>query len=151
METATPSIESLIRQYLPTKHLMQLATVRDGQPWCCTVHYYADGLNLYWVSFTNSRHSQEIADHSRVAAAIAVETDGPPVGIQVEGDARTVNDEAEARRILPAYIKHNDKPAQTYDKLIESGAHLYRLTPRRFVLFDTRDLTGNPRREWQPE
>jgi uncharacterized protein len=150
METNAPSIESLIRQYLPTKLLMQLATVRDGQSWCCTVHYYADDLNIYWVSFTNRRHSQEIADNPRVAAAIAVETTGPPVGLQIEGDAQIV-DEAEARRILPAYIKHTGKPAQTYKELIDSGARMYRLTPRLFVLFDPRNLTGNPRREWQPE
>jgi uncharacterized protein YhbP (UPF0306 family) len=151
METATPSIESLIRQYLPTKHLMQLATVRDGQPWCCTVHYYADGLNIYWTSFTNRRHSQEIADNPQVATAIAIETAGPPIGIQVEGNAGVVSDEAEARRILPAYIEHHNKPAQTYDELLASGGQLYRLQPRLFVLFDTRHLTGNPRREWRPE
>jgi uncharacterized protein YhbP (UPF0306 family) len=151
-------LKELITNYLSTKHVMQLATVRDGQPWCCNVHFLADeNANLYWLSTQERRHSQEIRDDPRVAVAIAVQTDeekpgAPVVGIQVEGDAELINDPDEIKRIMRKYTDHHGRD-ETFFQDITSGNNphkLYRLKPRLYVLFDKKEFPDDPRREWKP-
>lgn len=149
--------EKLIQKYLRTKHVMQLATVREGQPWCCNVHYWADDdANLYWISTEARRHSQEIRDDQRVAAAIAVQTDEevvgtPVIGIQVEGDAETIDDPNEVKRILRQYFDYHNKPEQLYEDILsgKNPYNLYRLKPRLYVLFDVQNFPDDPRQEWR--
>ncbi len=70
--------QELIRQYLPKINVMQLATSVDSQPWLCIVHYYSDeDLNFYWISTPERRHSQEIKDNQKAAAAILVHENNP--------------------------------------------------------------------------
>jgi hypothetical protein len=134
---------------------MQLATVRDGQPWVCNVHFYADeNLQLYWMSTPERRHSAEIKDDKRVAVAMAVraERSKPPIGVQLEGDAERIEDEAEMKRVIPAYAS---KLGRSPDLLGEtlSGKNknrLYRLKPRLFVIFDPESFPDAPRQEWRP-
>lgn len=62
----------LIKKYLDEKQVMQLATVRDGQPWVCNIHFVPDGNGtLYWLSKPTRRQSLEITDDSRAALQIA--------------------------------------------------------------------------------
>jgi uncharacterized protein YhbP (UPF0306 family) len=150
--------KDLIQNYLKTKHVMQLCTVRGGQPWCCNVHFIADeDANLYWISTLARRHSQEIRDDPRVAAAIAVQTDEetpgtPPIGIQVEGDADMIIDPKEVKRVMTHYIEYHKKDEAFYQKVMtgEKAHKLYRLKPRLYVLFDVEHFPDSPRQEWRP-
>lgn len=131
---------------------MQLATVKDGQPWCCTVHFAVDPeLNLYWVSSDHTRHSQEIAAHSQVAAAIVIQfAPGKPViGVQVEGNAIPIANPVDAAAALRIYTGRHDKGEDFYQNFIAGKAQgtLYKLTPRLYTVFDTENFAGNPRRE----
>ena len=118
---------------------MQLATVDGDQPWICTVWFVADDdLNLYWLSYPTRRHSQEIAKHQKVAAAIAIKTAYPVIGVQVEGEAEVVSDESNVKSITDKYIAKYDTGHDFYQNFVAgSNQHqLYRLKPNMFVLFD---------------
>lgn len=145
--------EEKIKKYLPTKNVMQLATARDNQPWVCNVHYYTDeDLNFYWISEPGRRHSLELKDNPKAAAVIKIHENTPEenyvIGISVEGTAEEVElDET----IAAAYRDKLDK-GETFVEDMRSGKKpykFYKLTPKNFVLFDTQDFTGDPRKEWE--
>lgn len=147
--------EQLIRKYLQTVHTMQLATVRDGQPWCASVYFAPDDdLNLYWISTPGRRHSHEVEAHRQVGAAIAVrlKVGEKVVGIQVEGDAVRVTDSAELEHAARAYdARFHHDPAFIQDFIDGKREHkFYRLKPRLFVLFDERTFATDARKEWRP-
>ncbi|HSW80061.1 MAG TPA: pyridoxamine 5'-phosphate oxidase family protein [Candidatus Saccharimonadales bacterium] len=147
--------ESILK-HLKVKKVMQLATVRDGQPWVCNLHFWADDDgNLYWISTEARRHSQEIKDDPRVAAAIAVQTDEevpgtPPIGIQVEGDAEIVTG-SDMQTKLRSYFDYQNKPEKLYEDILsgENPHKLYRLKPRLYVIFDVQNSPKDPRQEWR--
>ena len=81
----------LISKYLAEAKTMQLATVRDGRPWICNLHFVADKKgNIYWLSLPTRRHSEDIAGNKNVAISIAIKTSMPVVGIQAEGTAEVI-------------------------------------------------------------
>jgi uncharacterized protein YhbP (UPF0306 family) len=148
-------IQSLLRDYLQKPDVMQLATVHDGQPWACTVHFYADeNLQIYWMSTPERRHSLEVKDDKRVAVAVAIraERDKPPIGVQMEGDAERIDDEEEMKRIIPLYAQKFDRSQTLLDEVLsgQNENRLYRLKPRLYVVFDPESFQDNPRQEWRP-
>jgi len=149
------TVEQLIRKYVAAGHMMQLATVAGAQPWVCTVYYVADDdLNLYWISVPGRRHSQEIATHLQVAAAIPIAfTPGEKVvGMQVEGDAEPVADSAELQKAAELYYaRFNHDENFVEDFVAGRRDHkFYRLKPRLIVLFDEQSFATNARKEWRP-
>jgi uncharacterized protein YhbP (UPF0306 family) len=134
---------------------MQLATVKDGQPWACTVHFYADEqMNIYWMSTPDRRHSLEITSDPRVAIAMAIraERGKPPIGVQLEGNAERIEDEAEMKRIIPAYAQKLGRSETLLEETLsgQNKNRLYRVRPRLFVVFDPEAFGGDPRQEWRP-
>lgn len=130
--------------------MMQLATMRDGQPWCCTVYFVFDEApNLYWASLPSRRHSQELEAHPQVAAAIAVKhVNGEPVvGIQVEGTAAELAPSPDNRQVAEAYAARFGRDAQwTEDFVAGKTEHrLYKLTPAHIYLFDEVNFPGKGR------
>src|SRR4051812_34899784 len=88
-----PDAKLLLKSYLQQQHMMQLATASGEQPWICTVYYVVDDdFNLYWASWPTRRHSLEIAQNARVAAAIplAFENGRSVAGVQLQGVAKIV-------------------------------------------------------------
>jgi uncharacterized protein YhbP (UPF0306 family) len=146
--------EELIREYLPMVNVMQLATSVGNQPWLCTVHFYNDDdFNLYWISTPERRHSQEIAHNNKVAAYMLVHENTPEedyvIGISIEGTAELIGQEVDGV-IDKAYAKKQDKDPQLMAD-IKSGKNphrFYKFTPTKFVIFDTKNIKGNPRQEW---
>jgi len=133
---------------------MQVATVKGDQPWCCTVYFvFDDDLNLYWISKPETRHSEEIHNHEKVAAAIPIKhTPGKSgVGIQLEGDATLVKDGSEIKRAIALYTKRYKTGKKWHDDFIagKNKHGLYRIKPRLFVLFDEETFPKDPRKEWK--
>ncbi len=140
----------LIRDYLPQGRMMQVATVAEGQPWICTVYYVEDDeLNLYWLSLPTRRHSQEIAQHDRVAIAVPIKFDKPVVGIQAEGRARAITDKAVIASVMKRYVERYNSGKQFYDNFVagQNQHVLFKFTPHRFVLFDEVNFPDNGRKE----
>ena len=72
---------------------MQLATVKDGQPWLCTVYFAADDdLNLYWSSGRSRQHSMEILNDAKAAVTVVRDTERKQA-LQITGNAYEVNDD----------------------------------------------------------
>jgi nitroimidazol reductase NimA-like FMN-containing flavoprotein (pyridoxamine 5'-phosphate oxidase superfamily) len=120
---------------------MQVATVRDGQPWNCSVYFVMHAGKFYWLSFPERRHSKELAYNSRAAVAIVIQASQPVVGIQAEGDVEVITDISEARAILDLYTKKYNQGAGFIAHL-EAGDNrhnLYCFTPRRTMVFNERD------------
>jgi uncharacterized protein YhbP (UPF0306 family) len=143
----------LIKKYLSQAHMMQIATSAGDQPWVCTVYFVTDdGQNLYWLSLSTRRHSQEIKRSNKIAVAIAVKFDkNPIIGIQAEGTAEAVNDEEVIKSVLPAYIEKYGT-GRDFIELFKSGKNqhwLYKFTPDRYYLFDEINFSDGQKHEWK--
>lgn len=86
-------MKELIKQYLTENKHMQLATVRDGKPWICTVYFVADeDCNLYWMSARERQHSVEITNNPKAAVTVVRDTERKQA-LQITGNAYEVSDE----------------------------------------------------------
>lgn len=143
-------VDAVLDWCLREGKVMQIATVRAGQPWICTVYFVAnEQRQLYWLSWPSRRHSQEIAAHPKVAVAIAAKTDLPVIGVQAEGTVEEVTDVAEVAAIIPDYIARYDEGRQFLDNFRKGTHrhHLYRFTPTRIVLLDEVHFAKNQHQE----
>lgn len=146
------NIEQRIREHIATAEVMQLATVKDGQPWACTVHFIADDdLNIYWFSLPERRHSQDIAANPRAAVAMAIKTTWPVIGVQIEGDAAPVTDAAEIERVARQFADRHAR-GEKFVLGVLAGTEEnkpYRLTPRMIQIFDKQNYPDKPEQVWQ--
>lgn len=140
----------LIRSYLPHGRVMQVATVKDGQPWICSAYYVEDdNMNLYWLSFPARRHSLEIAKHNKIAIAIPLKYDKPVIGIQAEGEAEAVADKELIAEVMDRYVSRHNVGEKFYDRFSagENQHVLFKFTPRSYVLFDEVNYPDDGRQE----
>ena len=74
--------------YLATHQVMTLATVGEDGVWATAVFYASDAFDLFFLSARHTRHAQNFAWQSHIAAAIQEDYKDWPViqGIQLEGD-----------------------------------------------------------------
>lgn len=119
--------------------VMQIATVHDGKPWIASVYFVADDeLNVYWLSWPERRHSGEIAKNTYVAATVAIKTDRPVIGVQLEGVAEEVVDPEVVRDVIALYVAKYNEGKRFYDAFVAgtNRHHMYVLRPRAIQLFD---------------
>lgn len=144
-------VEELVRKYLKEGRMMQVATVSGDQPWNCTLYYASDdNLNIYWISTTETRHSKEIHQNPKVAVTIPVKFDDlTVVGLQLEGDAKLVEDADEIKKGVKLYSdKFNRGDDWLEDFLGGKNEHkLYSIKPRLFVIFDRVNFPNDSRKE----
>ncbi len=127
---------------------MQVATVRDNQPWIASVYFATDiNLNLYWISRAGRRHSQDIAQNSKVGGAICLPHNyGQKVrGLQFEGTARqlTEKDAEQGFMIFRQRFWIVDEASGNAN----DASYCYQLQPSLYVLFDEINFPDNPRQE----
>ena len=148
-----PDLRKLIVEYMSQQKLMQLATVSDGQPWVCSVWFgFDDELNIYFFSATNRQHSKEIEKDNRVAGAMALPhtPQEPPRGLQFKGTAVKLTNDADMIKARSVYEGRIFDIA-TIDRLIahpERPHAFYKITPKKFILFDTINFPDNSRQEY---
>ena len=85
------ALRAEIEAFLAAHHTVSLATVdNQGLPHAANLLYAADGLTLYWMSDTNTRHSRHLESRPRVTATVAPDyTDFRLIrGLQIFGKAR---------------------------------------------------------------
>lgn len=133
------NIEQAIREYLPGVVHLSLATVNNGIPWMCEVHYaYDDRLNLYFVSRPSKRHSVEIMQNGIVAGSIVRQH-------MAKEKVRGVFFEGKAKKIENISTKHDAYKVFTErfgveKSLLEIGKdtrEFYQVTVNKFYLFDS--------------
>lgn len=125
---------------------MQLATVSGGQPRVCSVYYVVDaGLNLYWLSFPDRRHSQQIAENNNIAITIPVKFDLPVIGIQAEGIASVVDEADQVELIMEKYVEKYNSGKYFYQNFINGkNKHvMYKFSPKAYILFDEVNYPAN--------
>src|SRR3989344_3594293 len=89
-------LRNLIEEILYGSREMVLATCSNNIPWASVLVFGHDtDLNLYWISFENTRHSKEIEKNPNAAATITKEPTGggQDKGLQVQGLARELTEE----------------------------------------------------------
>jgi uncharacterized protein YhbP (UPF0306 family) len=147
------SVDELLHKYLPSANVMQLATSVDNQPWVCTVHFYSDeAFNFYWLSTPERRHSQEISQNQKAAAAILIHENTPSenyiIGISIEGKVDYLGQDID-KDLAKAYTEklHKD-PNLIPDILSGKNPHrFYCLKPANIVMFNTKDFADKLRQE----
>lgn len=145
-------LRKLIKEYLQEAKLMQLATSSENQPWVCSVWFAADEqLNIYWISSTTRRHSDEVLENPKVAGAIVLPQTPKdvPRGLQFQGIAELLTHKNDIEKAISVYagrIFSKEKIAELMAS--ESKPHrFYKIKPLQFVLFDVVNFPDNPRQE----
>jgi uncharacterized protein YhbP (UPF0306 family) len=143
MAESAANARELVQEFLRNDEIMQLATVRDGRPWICTVHFLAEDGRLYWTSTRDRRHSQELTDNPRVAVAVVHNT-AKPQAVQMAGQAHEVPAN-EVRAVYDRYcLKFGPKAAFLAE--IEAGKRtFYAFVPEETVIFDVVNFPQAPR------
>ncbi len=129
--------------FLAAHHVLSLATQGPEGPHATNLFYAHDGLVLFWVSDSNTRHSREIETEPRVAVTVAPDySDFSDIrGLQLSGTAACVAP-ADRRawhlsRLAARYpfLKRlADAPPAL--QAAYARAAVYRFEPRRAVLID---------------
>ena len=134
------SLKNDIKKYFAEAKMMQLATVRDNKPWICNVWFVSDkDLNIYWISSTTRRHSEEIKDNEHVAAAMCMVSDPSDTsksGIQLEGVAHEVTNPVEMAKALKLYVARGIFTLDQVKKFmadVTKPHRFYKITPRRII------------------
>lgn len=149
-------LRNLISQYLNEVPTISIASCINDKPWACTVYFACDAdLNLYFVSKTFRRHSEEIRENSNVAATICKAHNSPFAmpcqGIQLEGSAFQIDEREKAEKALFIYLQQfpdSKKLHETVDDVTgDALPRVYTITPKRIVLFDEDIFPGNPQQE----
>lgn len=132
--------------------VINIATVKNNQPWVAAMIYvYDQSFNLYWLTKTSTRHSQEIALNPKVAANItAVQENGNARQLQIEGEAHLCDDQ---KISVEVEEKYHERHKQFENKSLEELAAevkkytLYKLEPTKiFVTHEA--LWGHNRIEY---
>jgi uncharacterized protein YhbP (UPF0306 family) len=144
----------LTKRYLSKALIMQLATSRGGQSWICNLHFINDkNSNIYWLSQTRRRHSEDIKTNSNIAIAVVVRPDKPLVGVQAEGVGEIVTNVDELKTVMTSYVERHGTD-KSFAESIVAGTNehrLYKFTPRFFSLYDEINFVEQPSQSWAPE
>ncbi len=141
-------LKKLIKDYLKEAKMMQLATSFNNQPWVCNVWFATDeNLNIYWFSSTQRRHSKEVMNNQKVAAAIVLPLTpaDPPRGLQLQGVAEVLTKQEDIDKAIAVY---KDRIFSTADikELMEGEEKphkFYKIKPTQFVLIDAVNFGDN--------
>ncbi len=148
------NVEELIKKYLASAKMMQLATSNKDQPWACTVYFAFDqSLNLYWISTPGRRHSKEISNNPKVAGVIVLpHTPGDKArGLQFQGTAEEITEPTKIKSMAKFYEDRYAHPGLATEIISgENPHHLYQVKPELFALFDEENYPDNPRQEYKP-
>ena len=147
-------VEDLIKQYLPTVNILQLATSYNNLPWACTLHYYSDdNLNLYWLSTVERRHSQDINSNPNVAIAIAIHENTAKedyvIGMSMEGTAKALTGKID-ETVSQGYVNKLHADEDFISDVVDGKDpnKFYKFEPSKIILIDSRNFPKNPRQEF---
>ncbi|HET8671608.1 MAG TPA: pyridoxamine 5'-phosphate oxidase family protein [Candidatus Saccharimonadales bacterium] len=144
-------IEKIIREYIPEVVHMSLATVREGKPWVCELHFaYDEDLNLYFRSLASRRHSQEIAENPHVAGNIVRQhsLEEYPLGVYFEGTAKRLepgDEQSRAFQLIKERLKAGDDILAEAQR--EDGHQFYKITVTNWYVFGR--LEGDKGQKYQ--
>jgi uncharacterized protein YhbP (UPF0306 family) len=108
MKTNISLPDKRITDFLKKHHVLTLATVFKGIPWCANCFYaYSEDINAFiFTSDVNTKHIQDLADGNRVAGSVVLETSviGKIQGVQFTGTLIETTDKNK-KYVSMAYLK----------------------------------------------
>ena len=143
-------LQTLIKQYLSDNKHMQLATVKDGQPWLCTVYFAADEtFNLYWTSGRSRQHSLEILNDSKAAVTVVRDTEGKQA-VQIIGNAYEVADEdlEKVHKLYTAKFGPKDYDLEEIKQRTPEGRSYWVFKPTEISLWDEVHFPDAPKQKY---
>ncbi len=133
------NVEQIIRENIDKTVHMSLGTVKDNKPWVCEVHFaYDDDLNLYWMSLTSRRHSQEVAQNPNVAGNIIDKhpLGAPVVGLYFEGTAKLLGPGEEQQAAFESMKKRLSIADNTLEAVKNPDEHqFYKVNVENWYVF----------------
>lgn len=141
-------IEKLVREIYQDGFVINLGTMDEEGPWVASVTYVFDkDLNIYWVSFPNTRHSQALQKNQKAAGTIVVnQAVGKERALQIEGTAILLDDSSLERERLLAEKRGVAVPSEA-GEILKDGRQWYKLTPTRIELIHS-ELFGYKRKRF---
>ncbi|HFC10759.1 MAG TPA: hypothetical protein ENJ75_00970 [Candidatus Kaiserbacteria bacterium] len=138
------NLKQRVFEILNRTHLMSLGICDEKGVWVADVIFvFDDELNVYWISYPDTRHSKSIRGKSVVAGSITATNNNkePGLGIQFEGTAEKVDGE-----LYEMAVKYNEKrgrdvPVKSKDFLGERS--WYVLHPTKIRLIDEENFGFN--------
>jgi hypothetical protein len=152
-------LEQQILDYLQSHNTMTLATCAGDLPWAATVFYASDGLQLYFFSSPDARHSVNLSANSRVAVTIQEDyKDWRAIkGIQLEGKVMLVDGVIDKAKAMAVYARKYADVIKLFTDPSSGVFHkaflkvkFYRVVPDKVLFIDNEEGFGK-RRELQPE
>lgn len=140
-------LKELVTQYLNDNKHMQLATVKDGQPWLCTVYFAADeNFNLYWTSGRSRQHSLEILNDSKAAVTVVRDTKKKQA-LQIVGNAYEVNDGEldQVHELYQSKFGPKDYNLEEMKHHAKDGRSYWVFKPIAISLWDEVNFPDNPK------
>jgi len=136
----------LVLAYLRQHQVMTLATIGPEGPWAAAVFYINEEFTFYFLSAGHTRHSQNIAENSRVAATIQEDyKDWPSIrGIQLEGVVGQLQG-AERQRARSLYEEKYPfiKNATPQIRFGLTRVNWYQMSPSRLYFIDNSKGLGH--------
>lgn len=137
-------VEKAVREGISKTIHMSLGTTVNDRPWVCEVHFVCDeGLNIYWMSYPSTRHSQEIEENEYVAGNIVRqhEQGEMPNGVYFEGVAAMLRDNEEVNRVAKMLIDRLDHIDDSIFETLEKadGKRIYKVTVENWYVFGKYD------------
>lgn len=143
--TANPKAQAII-DAIP---YATLATVTaDGRPWNTplAVYHFPGEATLYWASWRNNQHSQNIRANGKAFVTIYDSTpaDGnPSAGVYMQCEAYEITDEAEAMQAAKVFGDDPYNPSDGKEYLGDKPRRIYRVVPQKIWMNDDSEMDGN--------
>lgn len=143
-------LKALITEYLSDNQHIQLATVKDGQPWLSTVYFVADdAFNLYWTSGRSRQHSVEILNDSKAAVTVVRDIERKQA-LQIIGNAFEVADD-DLKRVHELYTGKcgpKDYDLEDMKKHDPEGRSYWVFKPTAISLWDEVNFPDSPKQHF---
>jgi uncharacterized protein YhbP (UPF0306 family) len=107
-----PEPSEVARSIIDEIAYMTIASVdANGEPWASPVWFAPEGYTrFHWISRPETRHSQNIAGHPRVA--IVIFDSRTPIdtgrGVYIEAEAEQVTDDGEIERMMSIFSERSE-------------------------------------------
>ena len=138
---------ALLRPYLESCSLMQVATISEGKPWICSVYFcFDDESNIYFLSQTHREHSKHIVKNGFVALAIVKQDQGfkdKKKGLQIFGKCSALKGK-EVNVAISLYKSQIEGSGILMPPMFKIGPHrIWKVVPERIKIWDEEKYGGD--------
>ena len=144
--------KDIAKRIIDFSNYLSLGTTNGKEPWVNAVFYASDkDFNLYFSSYNDSVHVQNILKNPNVAVAIydshIVVGSGKAQGVQIKATCHRVTGEDLLQAIEVLYAKRFSDPKEREEKGINVERfsktdnvgrvdHIYKIIPEKFYILD---------------